>query len=71
MVLAERVRRSRCWRACGVYATIDQADRAFINSSSTFVQEQRLLDDLTADGQEHLTAGWSDAGGACLRSQVL
>jgi hypothetical protein len=26
------------------------------------VQAQRLLDSLVADGQEHLTAGWSDAG---------
>lgn len=23
-------------------------------------QEQRLLDDLAAEGQEHLTAGWSE-----------
>lgn len=28
------------------------------------MQDQRLLDELIADGQEHLTSGWSEAGEA-------
>lgn len=31
------------------------------------LQEQRLLDDLVAEGQEHLTEGWSDAGLPAMR----